>query len=96
MKKINLLSEVENFGINEEYELVKQNKTHEAHQIRHARKVLIRFLYFKTKKDFYQALENMTNYTIDAKGFWHYNAPAFVFDELTRGLLVDLKNKIAK
>lgn len=95
MKKINLLSKVEDLGIKEEYELVKQNKMHEAYQIRHARKVLTRFLCFKTKKDFYQALEDMTNYTIDKNGFWNYKAPAFIMDELTRNLLIDLKNKIA-
>ena len=38
----------------------------------------------------------MTKYTIDDKGFWHYHPTGFVHDELTRGLLVNLKNKIAK
>lgn len=96
MKKINLLSEVQNFGLKEEYEFVRYNKAHEAYQIRHSRNVLIRFLCFATIKEFYQVLEDMTQYTVDLNGLWHYNPPRFVFDEVTRGLLIDLKNKISK
>lgn len=96
MKKRDILFKVQRFGIKEEHELIRQGKAHEAYQIQYHREILERFVCFRSKKEFYKALEDMTTYTTDEKGFKHYEPLAFVMDEFTRNLLIDFKNKIIK
>lgn len=96
MTKRDILFKVQRFGIKEEHDLIRQGKTHEAYQIQYCREVLERFVCFRSKKEFYKALEDMTTCTTDEKGFRHCEPLAFVAHEFTRNLLIDFKNKIIK
>lgn len=96
MTKRDILFKVQRFGIKEEHELIRQGKTHEAYQLQCAREVLERFVCFRSKKEFYKALDDMTTHTTDEQGLRHYEPLAYVANELTRNLLIDFKNKITK
>ncbi|MBQ9709498.1 MAG: hypothetical protein IJV67_02630 [Clostridia bacterium] len=93
-KRVDVLCKILDFGNKEQKELIALGKDHEAYQIEHARKVLILRFDSGTIAGLLTDIEKMTEYTIDTNGNWNYEPLAFVFDEFTRNLLVELKQEL--
>ena len=94
LTKDTILFKVQNFGIHQEHSLIKQDRTADAYQIRHARQHMTWVLFHRTVKAFMQELDDMTTRWRDDDGYWHYGPAAFVMDAYTRGMVVELKEKL--
>ena len=93
MTKDNALFAINNFGVQEEYQLVRAGRTHEAHQIRCARNDML-YALIESVKFFKKRLDDMIEYTVDESGDRHYNPFHFVADEYTRQLLIEFREDI--
>ena len=91
MKKDTALHHILKFGRKEQIELIKAGHDSDAYQIEHARTILL-YALNKSIKRVREVLVEMTSYTIDEKGIWHYEMQ-FVADELTRNLLIQLSKE---
>ena len=96
MKRFNAMYKIVNFGKQEQKALLTKEDNHGAYQIEHARETLIYFLNENPVKKVYGKIEAMTHYTVNENGYWSYDSTCFVFDELTRKLLLELKKEFAK
>ena len=90
MTRFNAMNKILNFGKQEEKQLLKQGKEHDAYQIEHTRNTLIYFLNQNPIKKVEKMIEKMISDEIDDSNFLCY-----VADELTRNLLVELKKEFA-
>lgn len=89
MKKITkttALHKILHFGRTQQHALIAEGKNHEAYQIEHARNQML-YALVDSIKAVRELMPKMTEYIIDANGFWQYDAAHFVSDESTRNLV---------
>lgn len=88
MTKSKALYKIICFGRKEEHKLIAEGKDHEAYQIEYARNVLLYALQDSVKAVRKSLIEMTTSPDMP-----DYKVLAYVWDNFTRGLLEDFKNK---
>lgn len=93
LTRTTLLYHILKFGVTEERELREAGDIDGAYQIEAAR-ITLHYALLDGVKEVLRKLDTMTEYSIDDKGYWHYDPMSFVHDDFTRVLLEGLKERI--